>query len=153
MPAAGAQAGLGKLPPPVGIVHHVAMFTSEAVTRGIRVAVVSEYAPDLSRPQDQQWLFLYTITIRNEGTETVQLISRHWVITDADGRVEEVRGPGVVGEQPVLEPNESFTYTSRCPLRTSFGTMQGTYQMVTGSGEAFDVKIATFTLSEPYTVH
>lgn len=129
------------------------MFTSEAVTRGIRVAVVSEYAPDLSRPQDQQWLFLYTITIRNEGTETVQLISRHWVITDADGRVEEVRGPGVVGEQPVLEPNESFTYTSRCPLRTSFGTMQGTYQMVTGSGEAFDVKIATFTLSEPYTVH
>lgn len=129
------------------------MFTSEAVTRGIRVAVVSEYAPDLSRPQDQQWLFLYTITIRNEGAETVQLISRHWVITDADGRVEEVRGPGVIGEQPVLEPGESFTYTSRCPLRTSFGTMQGTYQMVTGSGEAFDVKIATFTLSEPYTVH
>jgi ApaG protein len=129
------------------------MFTSEAVTRGIRVAVVSEYAPDLSRPQDQQWLFLYTITIRNEGTETVQLISRHWVITDADGHVEEVRGPGVVGEQPVLEPSESFTYTSRCPLRTSFGTMEGTYQMVTGSGEAFDVKIATFTLSEPYTVH
>jgi ApaG protein len=129
------------------------MFTSEAVTRGIRVTVVSEYAADLSRPQDQQWLFLYTITIRNEGTETVQLISRHWIITDADGRVEEVRGPGVVGEQPVLEPSESFTYTSRCPLRTSFGTMQGTYQMVTGSGDAFDVKIATFTLSEPYTVH
>ena len=154
MPAAGAEAGRpGKLPPISGIVHHVDMFTSEVVTRGIRVAVVSEYAPDLSRPQDQQWFFLYTITIRNEGPETVQLISRHWIITDADGRVEEVRGPGVVGEQPVLEPSESFTYTSRCPLRTSFGTMEGTYQMVTQAGDAFEAKIAPFTLSEPYTVH
>jgi ApaG protein len=142
-----------ELPTVVAIVHHDAMFTSEATTRGVRVAVVSEYAPDRSRPQDQQWFFLYTITITNEGTETVQLLSRHWIITNAAGLVEEVRGPGVVGEQPVLEPRESFTYTSGCPLTTSFGTMEGTYQMVTPSGEAFDVKIAPFTLSEPYTVH
>ncbi len=129
------------------------MFTSEATTRGVRVAVVSEYAPDRSRPQDQHWFFVYTITIRNEGPEAVQLISRHWIITDASGRVEDVRGPGVVGEQPVLEPRESFTYTSGCPLKTSFGTMEGTYQMVTQSGDAFDATIAVFTLSEPYTVH
>ena len=129
------------------------MFTSEATTRGIRVAVVSEYAPDRSRPQDQQWFFLYTITIRNESTETVQLLSRHWIITNATGQTEEVRGPGVVGEQPVLEPTESFTYTSGCALTTSFGTMEGTYQMVTPTGDTFDAKIAPFTLSEPYTVH
>jgi ApaG protein len=135
------------------IVHHGVMFTSEATTRGVRVAVVSEYAPGRSRPQDRQWVFLYTITITNAGSETVQLLSRHWIITDGNGDVEEVRGPGVVGEQPVLEPSESFTYTSGCPLGTSFGKMEGTYQMVTGSGEHFDVQIAPFTLSEPYTVH
>jgi len=129
------------------------MFTSEATTRGVRVAVVSEFAPARSRPQDQQWFFLYTITITNESPETVQLISRHWVIKNGVGDTEEVRGAGVVGEQPVLKPNDSFTYTSGCPLRTSFGTMEGTYQMVTGSGESFDVRIAPFTLSEPYTVH
>jgi len=129
------------------------MFTSEAVTRAVRVSVVAEYSADQSRPQDQQWFFLYTITIKNEGAETVQLLSRHWVITDATGKVEEVRGAGVVGEQPVLAPNESFTYTSGCPLATAFGTMEGTYQMVTQNGEFFDVKIAAFTLSEPYTVH
>ena len=83
----------------------------------------------------------------------MQLLTRHWIITDATGRVEEVRGPGVVGQQPVLEPGESFTYTSGCPLGTSFGTMEGTYQMVTRGGDAFDVRIAPFTLSEPYTVH
>ena len=129
------------------------MFTSEATTRGIRVAVVSEYAPGRSRPQEQQWFFLYTITITNESAEPVQLLSRHWVITNAGGQVEEVRGPGVVGEQPTLAPGESFTYTSGCPLTTAFGTMEGTYQMVARSGEQFDVKIAPFTLSEPYTVH
>ncbi|MCC7008560.1 MAG: Co2+/Mg2+ efflux protein ApaG [Acidobacteria bacterium] len=129
------------------------MFTSEAVTRNIRVSVVAEYSPARSRPRDRQWFFLYTIAIANEGAETVQLLSRHWIITNAEGVVEEVRGPGVVGEQPVLEPGESFTYTSGCPLRTPFGTMEGTYQMINGSGEAFDVVIAAFTLSEPYTVH
>lgn len=129
------------------------MFTSEAVTRGIRVAVKSEYAPERSRPTESQWFFLYTITIKNEGSDTVQLLSRHWVITNADGQIEEVRGPGVVGQQPVLGPGESFTYTSGCPLRTSFGKMEGTYQMASRSGDRFDIAIAPFTLSEPYTVH
>ena len=129
------------------------MFTSEATTRGIRVSVMCEYAPDRSRPAQQQWFFLYTITIANNGGDTVQLLSRHWIITDGSGHVEEVKGPGVIGQQPVLTPGESFTYTSGCSLGTAFGTMEGTYQMVAGNGEAFDVTIAPFTLSEPYTVH
>lgn len=129
------------------------MFTSEATSRGVRVAVVAEFSPARSRVDEKKWFFLYTITITNNGTETVQLLSRHWIITDAAGHVEEVKGEGVVGEQPVLEPSESFTYTSGCDLPTSFGMMEGTYQMVTKSGDSFDAKIAPFTLSEPYTVH
>jgi ApaG protein len=129
------------------------MFTSEAVTRKIRVLVKAEYAPERSRPSEEHWFFLYTITIVNEGDEVVQLVSRHWIITDGHHNVEEVKGPGVVGETPVLQPGEGFTYTSACPLRTPFGTMEGTYQMVTRAGETFNVKIAPFTLSEPYTVH
>jgi ApaG protein len=141
------------LPPTAAIVHHGGMFASEATTRGIRVSVLSEYAPDRSKPARQEWFFLYTITITNESEHTVQLLSRHWIITDGSGHVEEVRGPGVVGQQPVLAPGEEFTYTSGCPLGTPFGKMEGTYQMVTRSGEFFDVAIAPFTLSEPYTVH
>jgi ApaG protein len=129
------------------------MFTSEAVTRGVRVRVQSEYAPERSHPSKNQWFFLYTITISNEGPETVQLLTRHWIITDATGHVEEVRGPGVVGKQPILRPGEAFEYTSGCPLTTPFGTMEGTYQMVTDTGERFDAAVAQFTLSEPYTVH
>ena len=129
------------------------MFTSEASTRGIRVSVQSEYAPDRSKPGQQQWFFLYTITITNDGEATVQLVSRHWIITDGAGRVEEIKGPGVVGQQPVLAPGESFTYTSGCSLGTPFGKMEGTYQMVARSGEEFDATVAPFTLSEPYTVH
>jgi ApaG protein len=129
------------------------MFTSEAVTRGVRVRAQSEFNPDRSDPARSQWFFLYTITIANEGTDTVQLLTRHWIITDADGKVEEVRGPGVVGKQPTLKPGESFEYTSGCPLTTAFGVMEGTYQMVTENGDRFDAKIAPFTLSEPYTVH
>jgi ApaG protein len=129
------------------------MFTSDAVTRGVRVHVESEYAAERSQPSQNQWFFLYTITIANEGRETVQLLTRHWVITDASGRIEEVTGPGVVGKQPILKPGDSFTYTSGCPLGTPFGVMQGTYQMVTDGGEHFDATIAPFTLSEPYTVH
>jgi ApaG protein len=129
------------------------MFSSEATTRGIRVSVLSEYAPDRSRPSQQQWFFLYTITISNDGEETVQLLSRHWIITDGSDHVEEVTGPGVVGQQPVLAPGEAFTYTSGCPLGTPFGKMEGTYQMVSRSGDFFDVTVAPFTLSEPYTVH
>ena len=129
------------------------MFTSEAVTRDIRVAVQSDYAQERSRPGENQWFFLYTITISNESQFTVQLLTRHWVITDGAGQVDEVRGPGVIGQQPVLKPGESFTYTSGCPLTTPFGVMQGTYQMVTSEGERFDITVAPFTLSEPYTVH
>jgi ApaG protein len=129
------------------------MFTSEAVTRGVRVYVESEYAPERSEPSRNEWFFLYTVRISNEGSETVQLLTRHWVITDGTGHVEEVRGPGVVGKQPILKPGESFEYTSGCPLSTPFGVMEGTYQMIAESGERFDAKIAPFTLSEPYTVH
>ncbi len=129
------------------------MFTSEAVTRGVRVRVQSEYSPERSSPAAQNWFFLYTITITNEGEQTVQLMTRHWIITDSNDRVEEVKGPGVVGEQPVLRSGQSFTYTSGCPLTTPFGVMEGTYQMLTHGGETFDVRIAPFTLSEPYTIH
>ncbi len=126
---------------------------SEAVTNNVRVEVESQYAPERSLPFQNQWFFHYTVRITNERDETVQLLSRHWIITDAAGHTEEVRGPGVVGEQPVLAPGESFQYTSGCPLRTSTGVMHGTYQMVTEDGEHFDVEIAPFALHEPYTVH
>jgi ApaG protein len=129
------------------------MFMSEATTRSVRVSVISEYAPDRSRPTDQHWFFLYTITIANGSEDTIQLLSRHWFITDATGHIEEVHGPGVVGEQPVLAPGEEFTYTSGATLRTSFGTMEGTYDMVNAAGTPFEVTIPKFTLSEPYTVH
>lgn len=129
------------------------MFTSEAVTRQVRVSVAAEYSPERSKPAESQWFFVYTITIANESPVTVQLLTRHWIITDGAGHIEEVRGPGVVGQQPTLAPGETFTYTSGCPLSTPFGMMQGTYQMATKDGEQFDATIAPFTLSEPYTVH
>jgi ApaG protein len=127
--------------------------TSEAVTNSVRVEVESRFAAEHSQPFENQWYFYYTIRITNEGDQTVQLLSRHWIITDATGSVQEVRGPGVVGEQPVLSPGESFQYTSGCPLRTATGVMRGTYQMITDDGERFDVEIAPFALHEPYTVH
>jgi len=98
-------------------------------------------------------MFAYTIRITNEGDTRVQLVSRHWIITDANGREEEVRGAGVVGEQPVLRPGESFEYTSGCPLPTAFGSMRGTYQMITGEGEGFHAEIAPFALADPHAVH
>ena len=113
---------------------------SEALTRGIRVHVESEYSPERSQLAQNQWFFVYTITISNEGPETVQLLTRHWMITDGTGRIEEVRGPGVVGKQPTLSPGESFTYSSGCHLTSPFGVMEGTYQMVTDEGDAFDVE-------------
>jgi len=127
--------------------------SSEAVTNDVRVEVESRYAPEHSHPFDNEWFFHYTVRISNEGRETVQLMSRHWIITDATGHVEEVRGSGVVGEQPVLRPGESFQYTSGCPLKTKTGVMRGTYHMVIAGGEHFDVQIAPFALHEPYTVH
>lgn len=129
------------------------VFTSDTVTQGIRVQVVARYDPSRSNPHQNQWFFLYTVTLTNEGSITTQLISRHWIITNANGKVEEVKGPGVVGEQPILAPGQSFEYTSGCPLPTSFGTMHGTYQMITAKGEQFDATIAPFTLSEPHALH
>jgi len=124
---------------------------SEAITRNIRVRVQAEYDAGRSSPQQSQWFFLYTVSITNESQDTVQLMSRHWVITDGMGKVEEVRGPGVVGKQPVLAPGQSFEYTSGCPLTTPYGSMQGTYQMVNQAAEKFDIEIAPFTLTEPYS--
>ena len=127
--------------------------TSQVVTNGLRVSVRARYVPERSSPSDSEWFFVYSVVIANESDRTVQLLSRHWVITDADGKVEEVRGPGVVGQQPVLGPGQSFEYTSVCPLATSFGVMQGTYQMVTPTGEHFDIAIAPFSLHEPYAIN
>ena len=126
---------------------------SEAITNNVRVEVEARFAPDRSQPFQNEWFFIYTVRITNEGDDRVQLLSRHWIITDATGHTEEVRGPGVVGAQPVLQPGESFQYTSSCELNTSTGVMRGTYQMVTEDGEHFDVEIAPFALHEPYTVH
>ena len=127
------------------------MFSSEAITRNIRVRVEPQYDPSRSSPQNSQWFFLYTVKITNEGNETVQLLSRHWIITDGMGKVEHVQGPGVIGKQPSLAPGQSFEYTSGCPLTTPFGQMHGTYQMVNQAGEKFDIEIAPFTLTESHS--
>ena len=127
--------------------------SSESTTRGIRVRVDPEYDPQRSKPEAGHWFFLYTVTIENLSEETVQLLTRHWIITDGNGEVEEVRGPGVVGEQPVLAKGEGFQYTSGCPLTTDVGKMEGSYQMVSDSGEQFDVEIAPFTLAVPGPIH
>jgi ApaG protein len=126
--------------------------TSDAATHSIRVEVLSRYAPENSQPPQGDWVFQYTVRITNQGTDTVQLISRHWTITDALDHVEEVRGLGVVGEQPVLAPGQSFKYSSWCPLKTPTGMMRGTYQMVRSDGSQFDIEIAPFGLRARYTV-
>ena len=112
------------------------------------------FIPEQSDPDNGQWLFAYHITIRNTGEQTVQLLSRHWVITNGEGRVEEVRGPGVVGYQPILKPGEEFEYTSGCPLTTPVGTMHGQFNMVLpDSGEKFDAKIEPFRLAVPQALN
>jgi ApaG protein len=126
---------------------------SEAVTEDIRVEVLSQYSPENSRPAEGEWVFQYTVRITNLGRETVQLVSRHWIITDGFERIEEVRGPGVVGAQPVLAPGESFKYSSWCPLKTPTGVMRGEYQMTSTDGRRFDIEIAPFALKSRYTVH
>jgi ApaG protein len=126
---------------------------SEAVTKGIRVTVASQYLPDRSSPRTRQYVFAYTVKIGNVGTETAQLRTRHWVITDGNGNVQEVRGEGVVGKQPALSPGESFEYTSGCVLETPHGTMHGSYQMVRPNGEQFDAIIAPFLLAVPTSVN
>lgn len=120
---------------------------SLAITKGVKVEVESEYLPDRSDVERHYYFFAYHVTITNEGEESVQLISRHWIITNANGSVEEVKGAGVIGEQPVIEAGESYQYSSFCPLNTSVGTMEGSYQMVTESGETFDAEIAAFRLA------
>ena len=125
------------------------MSSSTATTRGICVSVDARFSPEHSNPERQHWFFLYTIRIENAGDLTVQLQSRHWIITDGDGKVEEVRGEGVVGKQPLIGPGESFRYTSGCPLGTPEGIMVGQYFMVTEKGEAFAVDIPAFSLDSP----
>jgi ApaG protein len=119
---------------------------TDEVTEGIRVSVRAVYVPERSSPDQDHYFFAYTVRIQNEGTAPAQLISRHWIITDARGRVEHVKGPGVVGETPRLEPGDAFEYTSYCPLTTSSGAMRGSYQMKRDDGRAFDAAIGVFTL-------
>ncbi|MEA2928721.1 MAG: ApaG protein [Hyphomicrobiales bacterium] len=120
-----------------------------AVTRNIEVSVTPEYLSDRSAPDQGEYFWAYTIEITNRGSETVQLRTRHWRITDATGRRQEVRGAGVIGKQPVLKPGESFEYTSGVPLPTPSGFMTGSYGMVSDTGEPFDIEIPTFSLDGP----
>jgi ApaG protein len=122
-------------------------------TYHIDVAIVPRFLEEQSQPAHGRYVFAYTITLRNDGAIPAKLLTRHWVITDANGKIEEVRGPGVVGEHPHLQPGEGFEYTSGAVLATPVGTMQGSYQMVADDGTTFDVPIPRFTLSVPRTLH
>jgi ApaG protein len=122
----------------------------EQETRSIHVAVKPAYLDDQSDPDDGRYVWSYTVTIENRGREAVKLLSRYWNITDGAGVIREVRGPGVVGAQPVIEPGEKFQYTSGCPLETASGVMVGRYQMEAASGEAFEAEIPAFLLESPY---
>ena len=122
---------------------------SEATTLGIRVTVRCVYVPEQSAPREHRYVFAYTIRIANQGKKAAQLMNRHWIITHGSGRVEEVKGPGVVGAQPRLEPDQHFEYTSGCVLKTPRGTMHGTYRMVREGGSEFDAQIAAFSLVAP----
>jgi ApaG protein len=126
---------------------------AESAKYDITVAVKTAYLADQSDPSRNQYVFAYTITIANAGTVAAQLISRHWIITDAEHQVQEVKGAGVVGQQPLLRPGESFEYTSGTSLATAVGTMRGTYQMVADDGHTFDADIPVFTLSVPRVLH
>lgn len=126
---------------------------STALTNGIRVTVSTVYIANQSSPAQRRYVFAYTIRIANEGGDTVQLRTRHWIITHGSGKVEEVRGPGVVGQQPVLRPGEHFEYTSGCVLETPRGSMRGTYQMHTTTGKSFDADIAEFELAMPHSLN
>src|SRR6202034_2912456 len=120
-----------------------------AITRGIEVSVEPTYLEENSSPATSRYLWAYRVTIANQGRETVQLLSRHWMITNARGELTEVKGPGVVGEQPFLRPGESYAYTSGAPLNTPSGMMGGSYQMESDRGERFDIEIPTFSLDGP----
>jgi ApaG protein len=124
---------------------------SEVVTQGIRVRVQVRYLEEHSQPG--RFVFAYTVSISNEADTPAQLVSRHWIITDADGQEEHVRGAGVVGRQPLIEPGETHEYSSFCPLPTPFGAMRGTYRMVRPDGSEFDAVVAPFTLALPHTLN
>lgn len=126
---------------------------SEAVTEGIRVQVSAAYSEAHSMPAQSRWFFLYKIRISNESEEEVQLLRRHWYITHGTGKVEEVEGPGVVGEQPKLAPGQSFEYTSGCPLESPFGSMYGQYHMATKNGTEFEAEVGLFELREAAAIH
>lgn len=121
----------------------------EATTRGILVRVEPRYLPDQSDPLESRFVWSYTVEIENHGEETVQLLSRRWLITDGLNRTESVIGDGVVGEQPTLKPREAFRYTSGCPLSTASGEMRGAYQMITDAGDVFEIVIPAFSLHLP----
>lgn len=121
----------------------------EAETRGLKVRVRPSFLPEQSDPENRRWAWAYRIEIENRGNDTVQLVSRHWIITDALGRVEEVKGLGVVGEQPTIRPGETFSYTSGCPLATPSGSMAGAYEMITDGGDRFEAEIPAFSLDLP----
>jgi ApaG protein len=122
-------------------------------SHNIVVEVESNYVEGQSEPNDERYVFSYTITIRNEGGQPARLLSRHWIITDANGNIQEVKGEGVVGEQPHLNPGEGFQYTSGAMISTPVGSMRGTYQMVADDGDEFDAEIPAFTLAIPRTLH
>ncbi len=126
-----------------------ALFPNAATTDGVTVRVSVSYLPEQSEPERGRWFWAYHIRLENEGTETVQLLTRHWVITDGRGARHSVEGEGVVGEQPVIEPGASFDYVSGCPLATPSGAMQGSYQMVRADGAVFAVEIPRFSLFAP----
>ena len=126
---------------------------SNVVTRGIRVQVASQYLPERSSPAEDQYYFAYRVRISNEGTERARLVTREWIITDSNGDVQHVTGPGVVGEQPLLSPGDAFEYSSFCPLKTAVGSMHGSYQMETDEGDTFEAVIAPFTLAVPNAVN
>jgi ApaG protein len=119
----------------------------------IQVDVETQYLDEQSAPEQNRFVFAYTVTIRNTGTVPARLLSRHWIITDANGKEQEVRGEGVVGEQPHLKPGEGFQYTSGTMLETPVGSMRGSYQMIADDGKDFDAEIPPFTLSLPHTLH
>ncbi len=126
---------------------------SQETTKNITVSVEQQYIESRSDPKAGYYFFAYHVTVTNAGQDAVQLIGRHWIITDATGRIEHVRGLGVVGEQPIIQPGDNYTYTSFCPLPTAFGTMEGTYQMINQDGAEFEVQIAPFTLAHPHSIH
>jgi ApaG protein len=126
---------------------------SDTTTQGIRIQVESFYDEDRSSPQENYYFFAYQVRITNLGGRKLQLVSREWLITDANGETQRVQGPGVVGEQPVLAPGDSFEYTSFCPLSTPVGAMQGSYRMVLENGDSFDAEVAPFALAVPHAVN